>query len=119
MKPYILIIIFSLGFGLTSVYAQQANADLNKSELETKTELQSSELRRANQAPLPGEVLKKPATSAEVKSPEEQRALNGPRANEPDPSRKAISSKATPVSESSSKSDTKKLKANENPKKTN
>lgn len=119
MKPYILIIIFSLGFGLTSVYAQQANTDLNKSELETKTELHSPEVRKANQPQLPGEVLKKPATSAEVKSPEEQRVLNGPRANEPDPSRKTIQTKATPTSESSIKSETQRLKANENPKKNN
>lgn len=117
MKPYTLILMISLCYGLTSVFAQTTNTGFQKSEIDTKTELQSHEVRKANQTPLPGEVLKKPVTSSKVKSPEEQRALYGPRANEPDPSRKAIPSKATKASEVGTKSNTQEPKANENPKK--
>ena len=113
MKQLIIIISFSLFYGLTSVYAQETNTDINKSEPEIKTEQQSPDLRRANQLPLPGEVLKKPPTTKEINSPEEQRALNGPMANEPDPTRQKKQSKV--ATQTTSTSNTQGPKANEDP----
>ena len=117
MKPTIIIIFFSLFYGLISANAQESITDLNKSETEAKTEIQSPDLRRANQPALPGEELKKPASTKESISPDEQRALNGPKANEPDPTRQEKQSKA--VSQTTSNSNTQNPKANENPKKKN
>lgn len=113
MKQIIIILSFSLFYGLTSVYAQETNTDLNKSEPETKTEQQSPDLRRANQPSLPGEALKKPPTTKEINSPEEQRALNGPMANELDPTRQEKKQKVAP--QTTSKSNTQGPKANEDP----
>ena len=117
MKTFIIIIFFSLFYGVISVNAQETNTDLNKSETEAKTEIQNPDLRRANQPVLPGEELKKPATTKESISPDEQRALNGPKANEPDPTRQKKQSKA--ISRKTTNSNTQDPKANENPKKKN
>jgi hypothetical protein len=113
MKHFIIIIFFSLFYGLTSVYAQETNTDVNKSEPETKTEQISPDLRRANQLPLAGEMPEKPPTTKEVKSPEEQHAMYGPRANEMDPARQTKLSK--PVPQKTSDSKTQEPKANEDP----
>lgn len=117
MKPFIIIILLSLCYGLTSVYSQEINKDLKKNDLETKTELVSPDLRRANETPLPREVVNKPETLQESKSSSQQRVNNGPKANEPDPSRQAKQSKAVPASQIRSKSNTQGPKANEDPKK--
>jgi len=63
MKRIKIIILLSVFFGFSSVYAQTSNKETNKNDLEIKTERADPEIKTANQTPMMNTQEETPATA--------------------------------------------------------